>query len=112
MKSFKELAGITEDRHSSENGFSASGQTVSVEIKTPHNSSLMKLEVKGSTSLSSLKSSEELKREYREEDWGTIDKIWNSISDEYSKELEKLVIDFEKDINNILKDIEKRLKKF
>ena len=62
----------------------------------------MELSFSGTKTLTKLKSVETIKAQYVEEDWLTIEKLYSKITTEASKDLDKLVSSFEKDLNSII----------
>ena len=62
----------------------------------------MELSFSGTKTLTKLKSVETIKAQYVEEDWLTIEKLYSKITTEASKDLDKLVSSFEKDLNLII----------
>ena len=101
---------LREERKSNEYGLEVQGELLDVSIKMQKNK-LVQVEVQGKRTLSNLKSIETLKREYSEDNHKELERIWKDLADEKSKLIEKLVFDFEKDLNNIIIDMEKEISK-
>jgi len=72
---------------------------------------LMKLSIEGERSLTKIKSLKELLKEYSENSESELKNYYYKLMNKYGKELEKLSKKFNDDINNVLKNLEKDLKK-
>jgi len=103
---------ITEEVISDYNGLTVYGDLITLSLNKAKYNNLMEIEVSGKFTLSNLKSAERLKSEYSEEDWDTIEKIWNRLSEKYGNKIEKQIKKFEQDLNNTIIDMEKELEKF
>lgn len=113
MKTFKDLAvneSVTTD--SSEFGFRVYGEVLTVQLNQHTASNLMDLTFSGTRTLPRVKSVENIKAEYREEDWINIEKLYSKMNKKYGKEAEKLVKDFEAKLNKIVVEMEKETSKF
>lgn len=92
-------------------GLMAKGQVISVSVFKQRYNNLMEFIVDGQSILPKLKSADSIKDEYDEKDHDQIDKMYTQISETYSKEIEKLVVKFEKDLNNVISSMEKTINK-
>ncbi len=101
---------LAEAKKSNEYGLEVQGELLDVSIKMQKNK-LVQVEVQGKRTLSNLKSIETLKREYSEDNHKELERIWKDLADEKSKLIEKLVFDFEKNLNNIIINMEKEISK-
>ena len=102
---------VNEELSTDYNGLTVYGDLIKVDLRKSQYNDLMKIDISGSSHLR-MKSAEELKGDYREEDWDTIEKLWTKLADKYGKKIEKLTKQFEKDLNEIVYDMEKDLAKF
>ena len=90
---------INEDRHFNEYGMDVDGQILDVSIKMGK-SSLIEIQVQGKRTLSKLKSIDRLKKEFSEgEDKNS--KIVQDIIDDFEFKLNKVIIDMQKEIENL-----------
>ena len=117
MKEFRDLKQLgtfrewlNEERKSNEYGLDVAGAMLDVSVKMSKNK-LVEVQVQGKRTLPKLKSIETLKREYAEDNHKELEKIWKDLADKKSKLIEKLVLDFEKDLNSIIIDMEKEIAK-
>ena len=108
MKSFREW--LNEERKFNEYGLGVAGHLIDVSIKMGKNK-LVEVEVQGKRTLAKLKSIETLKREYTEDNFKELEIIWKNLADKESKKIEKLVQDFEENLNNIILGMEKEIDK-
>jgi hypothetical protein len=114
MKELKQIGTfrewLNEERKSNEYGLEVEGQLLDMSLKMNKNK-LIEVQVQGKRTLLKLKSIETLKREYSEDNHKDIEHIWKDLADKKSKLIEKLVLDFEKELNDIIIDMEKQIDK-
>ena len=96
---------LEESRKSNEYGLDVQGHLLDVSIKMQKNK-LVAVEVQGKRTLNKLKSIETLKREYSEDNHKELERIWKNLADKESTKIEKLVQQFEKDLNNIILEMQ------
>ena len=101
---------LNEERKSNEYGLDVEGQLIDVSIKMGKNT-LVEVVVQGKRTLAKLKSIETLKREYTEDNHKELERIWKNLADKESKKIEKLVQDFEENLNNIIIEMEREITK-
>ena len=108
MKTFREW--LREAKTSNEYGLSADGELIDLSIKMGKNK-LVEISIQGKRTLPKLKSVETLKREYSEENHKELEKIWKNLAEKESAKVEKLVKDFENNLNAIILEMEKEISK-
>ena len=101
---------LREARTSNEYGLNVNGELIDLSIKMGKNK-LVDVSIQGKRTLAKLKSVETLKREYSEENHKELEKIWKNLSERESVKIEKLVKDFENNLNNIILEMEKEISK-
>lgn len=101
---------LEESRKSTEYGLDVQGHLLDVSIQMQKNK-LIEVSVQGKRTLSKLKSVETLKREYTEDNHKEIERIWKNLAEKESAKVEKLVQDFEENLNNIILEMEKEIAK-
>ena len=106
MKTFREW--LNEERKADEYGLNVSGHLIDLSIRMGKNK-LVEVQVQGKRTLQQLKSIETLKREYTEDNFKELEKIWKNLADKESKKIEKLVQDFEENLNTIILEMEKEI---
>ncbi len=106
MKTFREW--LNEERKADEYGLNVSGHLIDLSIRMGKNK-LVEVQVQGKRTLQQLKSIETLKREYSEDNFKELEKIWKNLADKESKKIEKLVQDFEENLNTIILEMEKEI---
>ena len=106
MKTFREW--LREAKTSNEYGLNVDGELIDLSIKMGKNK-LVEISVQGKRTLPKLKSVETLKREYSEENHKELEKIWKDLSAKESIKIEKLLKDFEKNLNDVILEMEKEI---
>lgn len=106
MKTFREW--LNEERKADEYGLNVSGHLIDLSIRMGKNK-LVEVQIQGKRTLQQLKSIETLKREYSEDNFKELEKIWKNLADKESKKIEKLVQDFEENLNTIILEMEKEI---
>ena len=96
---------LEESRKSNEYGLDVQGHLLDVSIQMQKNK-LIEVSVQGKRTLSKLKSVETLKREYTEDNHKELERIWKNLADKESTKIEKLVQNCEKDLNNIILEMQ------
>lgn len=110
IRTFREY--LEESRKSNEYGLDVQGHLLDVSIKMQKNKLVeVEVQVQGKKTLVKLKSVETLKREYTEENHKEIENIWKELADRESAKIEKLVQNFEEDLNSIVVEMEKEIAK-
>lgn len=111
MRTFKNIVlnSIAESRDSSDYGFSADGQALSISISKSLSNNLMEMTFSGNMTLSRVPSVEDFKTDTNEKSWIKIEKNYKKISEKYSKDLEKSINDYEKKLNDLVISFEKNL---
>ena len=112
MSKFKDFVNINEEKWSDYNGMTVMGQFVKIKLEKAKYNNLMELKIEGNMPLIRLKSAESIKDDYNEKDWVKIEKIWAEMTKRESARLEKVVDTFEKELNKIVIDMEKEMSKF
>ena len=108
LGTFREF--LEESRKSNEYGLDIEGQLIDLSIKMQKNK-LVEISVQGKRTLVKLKSIETLKREYTEDNHKELERIWKNLAEKESAKIEKLVKDFEENLNNIILEMEKEIGK-
>jgi hypothetical protein len=103
---------LTEERYADVNGFTINGNLINLHIRKGKFNDLMEIKADGARMLTKLKSAETIKSEYNEEDWPTIEKIWEKTSNKRAKEAEKILAKFENELNKLVIEMEKDFSKF
>ena len=101
---------LAEARKSNEYGLDVQGHLLDVSIKMQKNR-LVQIEVQGKKTLQKLKSIDSLKREYTEDNHQELERIWKNLAERKSAKIEKLVLDFEENLNNIILEMEREISK-
>ena len=101
---------LEESRKSNEYGLDVQGHLLDVSIKMQKNK-LVVVEVQGKRTLDKLKSIDTLKREYTEDNHKELERIWKNLAEKESAKIEKLVQDFEENLNNVILEMEKEISK-
>lgn len=99
---------INEDRHFNEYGMDVDGQILDVSIKMGK-SSLIEIQVQGKRTLSKLKSIDRLKKEFSEGEHKKLEQIWLKLSDKNSKIVQDIIDDFEFKLNKVIIDMQKEI---
>ena len=94
------------------NGLRVYGEDLNVSLRIGKHNDLMDLKYDGGGMKSKIRSVENVKNEYQEEDWTKIEKMYDKIFKEASADITKLVAKFEKEMDGILKDTAKKTEKF
>ena len=101
---------LREERKSNEYGLEVSGQLLDLTVKMGKNK-LIEIIVNAKRTLPKLKSIEILKKEYTEDNFKELERIWKNLADKESAKIEKLVQKFEEDLNSIIVEMEKEIAK-
>lgn len=101
---------ITESRKTDEYGIIINGELLDVSLKMSKNN-LIQINVNGKRTLPELKSIEILKKEYEETSYKELEKFWSTLSEKNAKLIENLVTNFEKNLNDIIINMQKEVNK-
>lgn len=97
---------LQESRKSDECGFVINGQLIDISLKMGK-SSLISVEISGKRTLPELKSIDRLKKEYNDSSHKELEKFWSKLSEKNAKSIENLVNAFEKNLNDIIINMQK-----
>lgn len=94
----------------SADGFVVEGDIIDVKLDT--SKTLTTLEINGKKTISGIKDINKVKRSYGDEDAAKLEYMFSEIFKKNKDEVEKLVQQFEKDLQKVLNDTQKELRKF
>jgi len=100
---------LTEKRDVQNSGIIVESNLIILRLQKDLNNNLMRLNIEASQVLPKLPSLETFKKEY-DADEKDLEKIWKTVMQKHSKDIDKLVNDFEKNIKTIIFNISKDLK--
>ena len=102
---------LQEDKTVNYNGLTVYGDVLTVAVEKGQYNDLMGITISGNERTLTMRSAETIKADYAEEDWNIVEKLYNTIAEKRASQIEKLVYSFEKDLNKVVSEMDKDLKK-